>query len=152
LQHKLEAGDNGIMHYRHKITIKPSPSPLVTICFGFQKHARNTHASSNNVGLDHIRFNIVYLTIQQILVIVDKFDPNPILVNINKLKPYRFQDIATSRGLESTIERGRDTTNTKIGFNVATLEVHKVHAQNFHFQWMELKSKSHDLEPKTKIQ
>jgi hypothetical protein len=24
------------------------------------------------------------------LVINDKFDPNPILININKLKPYRF--------------------------------------------------------------
>ncbi len=23
-------------------------------------------------------------------MIIDKFDPNPILVNINKLKPYRF--------------------------------------------------------------
>ncbi len=25
-----------------------------------------------------------------ILIIIDKFDPNPIHVNINKLKPYRF--------------------------------------------------------------
>jgi hypothetical protein len=38
--------------------------PLVAMCFGFQKQAGNTHASSNNVGLDHIGFNIVYQTIQ----------------------------------------------------------------------------------------
>jgi hypothetical protein len=25
-----------------------------------------------------------------LLITIDKFDPNPILVNINKLKPYRF--------------------------------------------------------------
>jgi hypothetical protein len=55
-------------------------------------------------------------------VIVNKFDPNPILVNINKLRPYRFQHTIASRGLELIVERGRDTTNTKIGFNIATLE------------------------------
>jgi len=26
---------------------------------------------------------------------VDKFDPNPVLVNINKLKPYKFMDDQT---------------------------------------------------------
>jgi hypothetical protein len=55
-------------------------------------------------------------------VIVDKFDPNPILVKINKLKPYQFQDTIVSKGLESIIKRWRDTTNTKIGFNIAILE------------------------------
>jgi predicted P-loop ATPase len=57
-----------------------------------------------------------------LLVTINKFDPNPILVNINKLKPYQFQDTTASRGLESIIERGRDTTNTKIRFNTTTLE------------------------------
>jgi len=57
-----------------------------------------------------------------LLVTIDKFDPNPILVNINKLKPYWFQDITFFRGLESTIKRGRDTTNTEIRFNIVTLE------------------------------
>jgi hypothetical protein len=55
-------------------------------------------------------------------VIVHKLDPNPMLININKLKPYWFQDTTASKGLESTIERERDTTNTKIGFNIASLE------------------------------
>jgi hypothetical protein len=52
------------------------------------------------------------------LMIVDKFDPNPILVNINKLKPYRFQDTTPSRGLESIVERGRDIAchNPNLGF------------------------------------
>jgi predicted P-loop ATPase len=56
------------------------------------------------------------------MVTVNRFDPNPILVNINKLKPYRFQDTTASRGLESIVERGRDTTNTEIRFNTTTLE------------------------------
>jgi predicted glycosyltransferase len=33
------------------------------------------------------------------LVTIEKFDPNPVLVNINKLKPYRFQDPTACRGL-----------------------------------------------------
>jgi hypothetical protein len=56
------------------------------------------------------------------IVIIDKFDPNPILVNINKSKPYQFQDTIASKGLESIIKWGRDITNTEIGFNVPTLE------------------------------
>jgi len=55
-------------------------------------------------------------------VTINKFDPNPILVNINKLKPCRFQNTSTFKGLKSIIERGRDITNTKIGFNTIILE------------------------------
>ncbi len=64
------------------------------------------------------------------IVIIDKFDPNPILVNINKSKPYQFQDTIASKGLESIIKWGRDITNTEIGFNVPTLE----NAQNINTQ------------------
>ncbi len=52
---------------------------------------------------------------------IDKFDPNPILVNINKLKPYWFQHTITSKELELIVETGRDTTNTKKRFHIATL-------------------------------
>ncbi len=57
-----------------------------------------------------------------LLVIVNKFDPNPILVNINKLKLYWFQNTTASKGLESIVKKGRDITNIKIGFKIATLE------------------------------
>jgi hypothetical protein len=40
-----------------------------------------------------------------LLVNIDKFEPNPILVNINKLKHYWYLEKAP-RGLEATIERG----------------------------------------------
>jgi hypothetical protein len=56
------------------------------------------------------------------LVTVNKFDPNPILININKLKPHWFQDKSASRRLESIVERGRDRTNIEIRFNITTLE------------------------------
>jgi hypothetical protein len=41
-----------------------------------------------------------------LLVNIDKFEPNPILVNINKLKSYRYLDKTDPRGLEATIEGG----------------------------------------------
>jgi hypothetical protein len=30
-----------------------------------------------------------------LLLTLDKFDPNPVLVNVNKLKPYQFMDEKT---------------------------------------------------------
>jgi hypothetical protein len=42
------------------------------------------------LDLDHTRFNIFYLIILPLLIIVNKFDLNPILININKLKPYKL--------------------------------------------------------------
>jgi hypothetical protein len=52
------------MHCGHKITIGLNSFPLAIVCFGFQKHAMNARANLDNVGLDHIGFNIVYLTIR----------------------------------------------------------------------------------------
>ncbi len=40
---------------------------------------------------------------------IDKFEPNPILVNINKLKPYKYLG-KNSKGLEATIEGGGELT------------------------------------------
>jgi hypothetical protein len=40
-----------------------------------------------------------------LLINIDKFEPNPILVNINKLKPYRYLG-KVLKGLEATIEGG----------------------------------------------
>jgi len=57
-----------------------------------------------------------------LLVTIDKFDPNPIFININKLKPYRFQDLSASKGLESTVESERDTTIIKTRFNTTILK------------------------------
>jgi hypothetical protein len=42
-----------------------------------------------------------------LLLTMDKFDPNPILLNINKLKPYMSLE-ATLKGLEVQIQGGRD--------------------------------------------
>jgi hypothetical protein len=42
-----------------------------------------------------------------LLVTMDKFDPNPILANINKLKPCMSLE-ATLKGLEVQIQGGRD--------------------------------------------
>jgi hypothetical protein len=41
------------------------------------------------------------------LVTIKKFDPNPILVNINKLKIYRTPDVASQK-VEATTKGGRN--------------------------------------------
>ncbi len=57
-----------------------------------------------NDGLACIKY--IFLPNNIILLInIDKFEPNPILVNINKLKPYWYLG-KTPRGLEATIEGG----------------------------------------------
>jgi hypothetical protein len=45
-----------------------------------------------------------------LLVIIDKFDPNPVLVNMNKLKPYKFVDDNT---LQPIVVKPSDMT-TKV--------------------------------------
>ncbi len=44
---------------------------------------------------------------------MDKFDPNPILVNVNKLKPYQFLDDKTQtvRGLKPIYWEGQGDDN-----------------------------------------
>jgi len=81
-------------------------------------------------------------------MIIHKFDPNPILVNINKLKPYQFQNTTTSKWLESIVERGRVITNIEIGFNTTTLENAEGTSTKLSFSVDGIKSKSHDLESK----
>jgi hypothetical protein len=64
---------------------------LGIFCFGSLRHKKSTLANSNTNGLDLIRSNIVSPTTLP-LVTVKKFDPNPILLNINKLKLYRIMN------------------------------------------------------------
>ncbi len=85
-----------------------------------------------------------------LLVIVDKFDPIPILVNINKLKLHRFQYSSVSKGLESIVEMGRDTTNIEIGFNIAISENAQGIGTNFSFSVDGTKNKDLLVETKNK--
>jgi hypothetical protein len=68
-------------------------------------------ANSNVDGLAVIGFNIL------LLVIVKKFDPNPILVNINKPKLYKILNVASQ-----ILERGQrglnGNTPSKFGFGI----------------------------------
>lgn len=41
------------------------------------------------------RIQYCFFNNTMLLMTIDKFDPNPILVNINKLKPYRFVEDRT---------------------------------------------------------
>jgi hypothetical protein len=59
---------------------------------GFPKEKRRTLGNLRKDGLVHSRYSIAYPIILFILVYVSNFEPNPVLVNINKLKPYKYVD------------------------------------------------------------
>jgi hypothetical protein len=56
--------------------------------YGFSKQSWHISLNLNVIGLDHIVFNIVYQI--TLLVVIDKFDQNLILVNVNNLKLYWY--------------------------------------------------------------
>jgi len=90
---------------------------------GFQNPQKFTLENSNNGGLSHIKSSIVFPTTRNtfLLVAIKKFDPHPIFVNVNKLKPCQFFEI--SRGWEPGVQgrggismnnwNGTRTTNWK---------------------------------------
>ncbi len=59
-------------------------------------------------------YKIIYCLLNNIVLFVNinKFEPNPILVNINKLKLYRYLGQAP-RGLETTSEGGESIKRTQ---------------------------------------
>jgi hypothetical protein len=65
---------------------------LEIIFFGFPKEKILIWANSRKDGLDHLRYNIAYATTQFFLVFVNNFEPNLVLVDFNKLKPYKYVD------------------------------------------------------------
>jgi hypothetical protein len=58
----------------------------ITYC-GFKGQGKPTLASSKNVALDFTGSDVASLNNIALLVAKDKFDPNPILVSVNNLKP-----------------------------------------------------------------
>lgn len=79
-------------HYGHRTsTLEPS-SNLGTKCYGFQGLFQHMHLNFKEwwFGTYRIQYYLPNNTVS--LVTIDNFDPNPVLVNMNKLKPYRFLD------------------------------------------------------------
>ncbi len=68
-------------------------SNLVIMFCGFLKEKKCSRVNSRKDGLVHSRYTIVFL------VYVNNFEPNPILVNVNKLKPYKYVD-QTLKGIQ----------------------------------------------------
>jgi hypothetical protein len=58
---------------------------------GFPKGKRHIWASSIKDGLVHSQYNIAYPIISLFLFLLI-IEPNLILVNVNKLKPYKYVD------------------------------------------------------------
>jgi hypothetical protein len=87
-----------------------------------------------------------------LMVTFEYFDPNPILVNINKLKPYWFPNTITSRWLELVVERGRGHSHHfKKVLHCKRGKREHAQAQNFFQFWQpEPKLEKHELDPKFK--
>jgi hypothetical protein len=61
---------------------------------GFPREKGRTWANSRKDGLVHLGYNIIFF------VFVNNFEPNLVLVNVNKLKPYNYVD-QTLKGIQS---------------------------------------------------
>ncbi len=59
--------------------------------YGFQRLSKHVPLSFKNDGLDqyYLLNNII------LLINIDKFNPNTILIDINNLKPCRFTEVQT---------------------------------------------------------
>jgi hypothetical protein len=68
--------------------------------YGFPKEKKHIWANSRKYSLVHLGYNIAYPIILFLLVYINTFEPNPILVNVNKLKPYTYVD-QTLKGIQS---------------------------------------------------
>jgi hypothetical protein len=64
--------------------IQKNNSNLVIFFYGFQREINHILGSSLGNGLDHIENKMV------LLVTLTNFEPNLMLININKLKLYKF--------------------------------------------------------------
>jgi hypothetical protein len=76
-----------------KILKKNSNLEIMSFCF--PKEKKHIWANFRKDGLVHLRYNIAYriiTTIYVFLISINNFEPNPILVNVNKLKPYTYVD------------------------------------------------------------
>jgi hypothetical protein len=58
---------------------------------GFPKEKKHTWANLRKDGLVHSSYNIVY-PILLFFLCMPIIEPNPILVNVNKLKSYKYVD------------------------------------------------------------
>ncbi len=79
--------------------------------YGFQKGVSHIWGSSPKNGLDCIGYNVLLNNIVLLVTLIN-FEPNPMLVNINKLKPYQF--ITSKVQLGGTID-DRSTMERSLG-------------------------------------
>jgi hypothetical protein len=63
-----------------------------------------------------------------LLVTIDKFDPNPVLVNINKLKSYKFIEDKT---LQPMLAKPNDLVTDK------HVQIKPLHVENENFEFVE---------------
>ncbi len=63
--------------------------------YGFQRAINHNLASLLGNGLDRIKYNMCCQI--TLLVTIEKFKPNPMLVNVNKIKPHKYMEFEVQR-------------------------------------------------------
>ncbi len=63
---------------------------------GFQRAISHTQGSLLENGLDHIKNNVLPNNIV-LMMTIEKFETNLMLVNVNKLKPYKYMEFEVQK-------------------------------------------------------
>ncbi len=85
---RLFENRSGTIHFGLNIITRKIPFLSGIMSSSSPRLEEFTLGSSRSIGLVFMRFNIAGPITIALLVNVDKFDTNPLLVNVNKLKPY----------------------------------------------------------------
>jgi len=71
--------------------------PIWILCFMVSQRRKNTYGQFKKRWFGPFRVQYCLPNNIIILVFVNKFEPNPVLINVNKLKPYTYVDQTLKR-------------------------------------------------------
>jgi hypothetical protein len=91
------------MFFEHKTITRPNPFPWGITCYGSQKPKKKHIGKFKKICSSPYWIQYYLPNNTTLLVTMDKFDPNLIIVNVNKLIPYRFHNLIP-KGLEAQIK------------------------------------------------
>jgi hypothetical protein len=87
--------NSGIVFYGVRRSTQKTSSSLKIMYFNFQKDRKHILGNLPKNGLVHTKYNSGYQITLCFWWLSVKFDPNLVLVNVNKLKPCHFLDEKT---------------------------------------------------------
>ncbi len=89
--------NNGIEHYGVNKRIQKNSLVLVIMFYGFQKGNKSYLGKCPRKWFGLYRVQYVLPNNIVLLVIIEKFEINLVLVNVNKLKPYKYMEFEVQK-------------------------------------------------------